>query len=303
MVATEQACHYNPERRTFVTLKIECMHRLYNSSWEWSFTSENLRKMRKFVPVPIVIFLSIMAVGCHRNAQIAPATVDTGDEKAATNSIAEADRLYSQREDLAKARLAVTVLRQARTADYGNFDAAWKLARANYYLGTHTDGDEADDAFREGIDAGKAAVQLQGNRAEGHFWLGANYGGSAELSTLASLSSVEDIRNEMDAVIKIDERFQNGSAYLGLGQLYLRAPKVLGGDTAKSIQYLQKGAQIGADNGLIKLYLAEAYHEAKRDDEARKQIDELLAMTPSPDYLPEHKDAVEKAKELQKKLK
>jgi tetratricopeptide (TPR) repeat protein len=280
------------------------MYRLYNSGQEWPQAFKKLRKFNYLLPVTIVIFLSIMVSACHRNAaQVAPAGVDTGDEKQATNSIAEADRLYAQREDLAKARLAVTVLRQARTADYGNFDAAWKLARANYYLGTHSDGDEADNAFREGIEAGKAAVQLQGNRAEGHFWLGANYGGVAERSTLAGLSSVEDIRNEMDAVIKIDEKFQNGSAYMALGQLYMRAPRVLGGDTPKAIQYLQKAAQIGPDNALIKLNLAEAYHIAGRDGESRKQIDELLAMTPNPDYLPEHKDAVEKAKELQKKLK
>jgi tetratricopeptide (TPR) repeat protein len=146
-------------------------------------------------------------------------------------------------------------------------------------------------------------VKLHAERPEGHFWLGANYGGSAERSTLAGLSSVEDIRSEMDTVIKIDEKFQNGSAYLGLGQLYLRAPRVLGGDTAKAIQYLQKGEQIAPENALIKLYLAEAYHMAGRDAESRKQIDVLLAMTPSPDYVPEHKDAVEQAKELQKKLK
>jgi tetratricopeptide (TPR) repeat protein len=107
----------------------------------------------------------------------------------------------------------------------------------------------------------------------------------------------------MDAVIKIDEKFQNGSAYIGLGQLYLRAPKVLGGDTAKAIQYLQKGEQVAPENALFKLYLAEAYHQAGRDGESRKQIDALLAMTPDPNYVPEHKDAVEKAKELQKKLK
>jgi Tfp pilus assembly protein PilF len=279
------------------------MYSLYNSGLKLRRSSKNLKRFSNLLPIPIVIFLSVMGSACHREAQVAPATVDTGDEKAATNSIAQADQLYAQREDLAKARLAVTMLRQAQTADYGNFDAAWKLARANYYLGTHTEGDEADNAFREGIDSAKAAVKLQPNRPEGHFWLGANYGGSADRSTLAGLSSVEDIRSEMDTVIKMDEKFQNGSAYLGLGQLYLRAPKVLGGDTAKAIQYLQKGEQIAPENALIKLHLAEAYHQAGRDGEARKQIDALLAMTPDPNYLPEHKDAVEKAKELQKKLR
>jgi tetratricopeptide (TPR) repeat protein len=274
----------------------------YNSPLKSRLTAKNLRKLVNLVPVPIVMFLSIIAVGCHRETPVAHNTVDRGDEKQALNSIAEADKLYTERADLAKARLAVTVLRQARTADYGNFDAAWKLARADYYLGTHTDGDEADDAFREGIEAGKAAIKLQGNRPEGHFWLGANYGGSADRSTLAGLSSVEDIRNEMETVIKLDEKFQNGSAYMALGQLYLKAPKVLGGDTNKALQYLLKGEQIAPENALIKLNLAEAYHQAKRDGEAKKQIDLLLAMAPDPNYIPEYNDAVKEAKELQAKL-
>jgi tetratricopeptide (TPR) repeat protein len=264
---------------------------------------KNLRKMNELMSVAAAILLGFGALSCHRNSPAASATVDLGDDKAAAAGIAQADQLYAQRADLAKARSAVSLLRQARTADYGNFEAAWKLARANYYVGSHSSGDESDNAFREGIEAGKTAVQLQGNKPEGHLWLGANYGGSAENSTLAGLSSVQDIRQEMDAVIKIDETFQNGSAYLGLGQLYLRAPKVLGGDTAKAIEYLQKGLRIGPTNELIKVNLAEAYHQAGRDAEAKKQLDELFAMTPNPDYLPEHNDAIQKAKKLQGQLK
>ncbi|HKZ02452.1 MAG TPA: TRAP transporter TatT component family protein, partial [Pyrinomonadaceae bacterium] len=142
-----------------------------------------------------------------------------------------------------------------------------------------------------------------GGRPECHFWLGANYGGSAELSTLASLANVEDIRREMEAVVKIDDTFQSGSAYMALGELYLQTPRVLGGDTAKALEYLTKGIRIGPDNALMRLHLAEAYHEAGRDGEARKQIETLFAMTPSPDYLPEHADAVEGGKKLLEKLK
>jgi len=264
---------------------------------------EKLGKMKEVMPLAVAVLLAFGAVSCHRNSPAQPAAVDSGDDKAAVAGIAQSDQLYAQRADLAKARSAVTLLRQARTADYGNFEAAWKLARANYYLGSHSSGAESDDAFREGIEAGKIAVQLQGNRPEGHFWLGANYGGNAENSTLAGLSSVQDIRQEMEAVIKIDESFQNGSAYLGLGQLYLQSPKVLGGDTAKAIEYLQKGLRIGPNNDLIKVNLAQAYHQAGRNAEARKLLDELFSSTPNPDYLPEHNDAIEKAKKLQSELK
>ena len=76
--------------------------------------------------------------------------------------------------------------------------------------------------FREGTEAGKAAVQLQPDKPEGHFWLGANYGGGAAHSTIANLSSFQDIKREMEAVLKMDESYQGYSAYLGLGGFICR---------------------------------------------------------------------------------
>ena len=105
--------------------------------------------------------------------------------RLAREGVAEADQLYGQREDLSRVRLGIAVLRQARIADYGNYEAAWKLARASYYLGSHTNDErERDEAFREGTNSGKIAVELAPGKPEGHFWLGANYGGAAEHSTL-----------------------------------------------------------------------------------------------------------------------
>ncbi len=250
-----------------------------------------------------VALMVLGAFACQSSAPAQESAVDAGDEKVAAEKIAEAERLYEGRDDMAKARVAVAALRQARTADYGSYEAAWKLSRASYYVGDHTENNsESDDMFRLGIEAGKAAVKLQDNKPEGHFWLGANYGGSASNSTLASLSNVADIRQEMEAVLKVDEAFQGGSAYLALGRLYLQAPRVLGGDTGKAIGYLEKGIKVGPNNALMRFHLAEAYVSANRDAEARKQLDALSAMTPDPKFLAEHKEAVDKAKKLQEKM-
>jgi len=252
--------------------------------------------------VALIVLMVIFAAACQKDAPTSD-VIDSGDEKIAAEKIAEAEPLYAGREDLGKARQALALLREARTADYGSYEAYWKLARADYYVAEHTtDSRERDDLFREGVEAGKAAKQLQPDKPDGHFWLGANYGGSAEHSTLASLSSVEDIRQEMEAVLKLDEGYQLGSAYLALGQLYLQAPRVLGGDYGKAIGYLEKGLRFGANNGLLRLRLAEAYEAVNRDAEARKQIEAILSSSPAAKFEPEHKEAVEKAKKLQEKL-
>ncbi|MEP6741685.1 MAG: TRAP transporter TatT component family protein [bacterium] len=227
-----------------------------------------------------------------------------GGEKSASDRISEADAFYRQRKDLTNARRGIISLRQARTRDSGNYEAAWKLARLDYYLGSHADDDaEREAAFRDGIEAGKTAVQLEDNKPDGHFWLGANYGGSAEMSMLASLSSFEDIRTQMQKVLELDEGYEGGSAYLAMGQLYLKAPRMLGGDSKKAVEYLEKGLRFGDDNGLLRLRLAEGYHALGRDQDARKQIEFIRKLTPNPNYVPEYDDAVAGAKELEKKIR
>src|SRR5262249_57478729 len=101
----------------------------------------------------------------------------------AADDIAQAEQFYTQRDDLMKVRQGIVSLRQATTKDPGNYDAAWQLAKFNYYLATHTqDSQERDKAFRDGITAGKAAVQLQNGKPDGHFWLGPNYAAAAQHS-------------------------------------------------------------------------------------------------------------------------
>jgi tetratricopeptide (TPR) repeat protein len=267
----------------------------------------NLRKTREIVRLALVtsaLFSVVFgAVACNNGASQSPASTGGADAKMAADKLAEAEPLYDGREDMTKARLAVTALRQAHAADYGNYEAAWKLARAAFYVGDRTDNEtERDQMFREGTDAGKAAVQLQANKPDGHFWLGANYGGSAAHSTLSNLSSFQDIKGEMEAVLKLDESYQGYSAYLGLGRLYLQAPKMLGGDPAKAVEYLEKGVKLNPNNTLMRYELASAYETVDRHAEAKKQIEILMAATPDPKYIAEHKQAVEDAKKLLEKI-
>jgi TRAP transporter T-component len=263
--------------------------------------NEEIRRFAMFASVLVSMVLG--SIACDSGESSTALKVDNGDAKMAAERIAEADVLYEGREDITKARVAVASLRQARTADYGNYEAAWKLARAAFYVGEYSNNNsETDDMFREGTEAGKAAVQLQPDKPEGHFWLGANYGGAAANSTLANLSSFQDIKGEMETVLKLDEGYQGYSVYLGLGRLYLQAPGMFGGDTHKAIQYLEKGVKLNPNHSLMRFHLAEAYADNNRNAEAKKQIEALTAITPDPKYVAEHKDAVEKGKKLLEKI-
>jgi hypothetical protein len=216
------------------------------------------------------------------------------------NRVTQAEALYAKRDNLDRVREGIRLLQQARTSDSSNFDTAWRLAKYCYYLGAHTpDEKERESTFRVGEDAGRAAVKQQPNRPEGHFWLGANIGGRAKASgALAGLSAVGSVRKEMEAVIQAQPGYQDGSAYLVLGQIDLEVPALFGGSKKDAVALLEKGLSYGEQNALLRVRLAEAYSKVRRKDDARKQLDVVLSMKPHPDYLPEYQEAATEARKL-----
>jgi Tfp pilus assembly protein PilF len=252
--------------------------------------------VKSYIIGAISICFLLLAHSCNDGSHYESPSTDTA---SAAEDITSADQAYGQRADLMQLRRGIVSLRQALTKDPANFDAAWKLSKFNYYLATHTDDSkERDDAFKAGIDAGKTAVQLQNEKPDGHFWLGANYGGAAEHSTIQGLATVSDIRNEMQTVLRLDEGYQNGSAYMVLGLVDLNAPTIVGGDPKKAVEEMEKGLRFGEPNAFLHLHLAEAYKKVGRNDDARRELKKILSMTPDPNYLPEYKEASAAAQKL-----
>jgi tetratricopeptide (TPR) repeat protein len=251
-----------------------------------------------------VVFLFMVGLICvtiscrPRSSVEAPAN----PTETAAEYISQADRLYTQREDLIRVRQAIILLGQAVIADPGNYDASWRLAKFNYYLATHTDNSgERDKAFRDGIEAGKTAVELQGEKPDGHFWLGAIYGASAQASSIAGLANVDDISNEMETVLRVDEGYQDGSAYMVLGLVYLNEPKIIGGDPQKAVELMEKGLRFGKANAFLHLHLAEAYLKVGRTADARRELKAVISLPPDQNYLPEYKEAAGEARKLLEK--
>jgi len=265
-------------------------------------TIRDLSRMRRAALSLSLAALVALSASCRRQQASDAASNET---QPVSELLAQADALYAQRSSLDKAREAAATYRRARMADYSNYDAVWMLSRADYYLGEHETSDDAKlNAYREGIQAGEAAVKLAPDKPDGHFWYGANLGGRAEAQgPLYALSSVPDIRREMETVIKLNENYEDGSAYLALGQIDLELPEMMGGDRKRAIDELEKGLKVsGGDNSMLRLRLAEAYYEAKRPADARAQAEAILKMKPDPDYEAEHQEAIQGARQLLKKI-
>jgi tetratricopeptide (TPR) repeat protein len=256
-----------------------------------------MKRSNLYILITIVITSWALAACGKERAAIRP--VEKVKPEAIQQALADADQLFKQREDLDKLRTAIKGLGAVRDPDNRNYQVEWTFAKYNYFLGKFsTNEPEAEEALEEGRDAGKIASRVEPQKPDGHFWYAANLGELARRSPITvGLTSVDDIKESMTKVVEMQPDYQGASAYDALAQVEL-ATKLKGGDAHKAVEYLEKGLQLAPDNTNIRLHLGEAYLAVKRDADARKQLDQLLAMKPDPEYMPEYRECVEKARKL-----
>ena len=208
----------------------------------------------------------------------------------------EAERLYEDRANPASARRAADLWRSALAGDPRNFDADWKLARADYWLGTHAPEPERRGYLEAGIDAGRKAAALQPNRPEGHFWIAANMGALAEsYGVRQGLKYRKAIKEELETVLRLDAAFMDGSADRALGRWYFKVPRLFGGDRKLSEAHLRRSLSYNPDSTVSHFFLAELLEDEGRKDDARAEHQKVLEAPLSRDWRPEDREFKEKA--------
>jgi tetratricopeptide (TPR) repeat protein len=218
-----------------------------------------------------------------------------------TPPLADADRLYADRANLESARRAADIWRQALAADAHNFDAAWKLARADYWIGGHASESERRAVYESGIDAGRAAAAAQPNRPEGHFWLAANMGALAESFGLRQgIKYRKPIKAELETVLRIDPAFQEGSADRALGRWYYKVPGLFGGSHKEAEAHLRASLKYNPNSTASHYFLAELLLDDGRKEEGRAELQKVLDAPLHPDWTPEDREFKEKASRLLK---
>lgn len=248
--------------------------------------------------IAIVITLCLLS-SCAKRVETHELTLPVSST-AIGDALSSSEKLFAERADIEKLRQAVTTLGRARNPDQRNFEVEWKFAKYSYFLGrSEPKQDDAIAAFEKGRDAGRIAARVDKTRPDGHFWYAANMGELARISPVTvGIRSVDDIREEMQAVIDLQPDYQNGSAYDGLGQVEMATRNFKGGSAAKAAEYFEKGLELAPNNANLRLHLAEAYLALKRDADARKQLNTLITMKPDEEFKIEHLAAVEKGKKL-----
>jgi hypothetical protein len=150
------------------------------------------------------------------------------------------DALYRARADESKVKEAAAIWESRLAASPKDFESAWKLARAMYWIGGHTAEKDRRPALERGVAAGRAAAMLEPGRPEGHFWMAASMGSLAEsFGMRQGLRYRGAIKDALERVLKIDPAFQDGSADRALGRWYFKVPGLFGGSKKESEAHLR----------------------------------------------------------------
>jgi len=218
----------------------------------------------------------------------------------AVSAVAQsADTLYADRENIASARRAADIWDAASKGETGQFDAAWKLARVCYWLGGHAPEGERRAYLDKGIAAGQLAARLQPARPEGHFWTAANMGALAESFGLrAGMKYRIPIREELEAVLRMDPAFMQGSADRALGRYYFKVPSLLGGSKRSAEQHLRASLEYNQESTISHYFLAEFFLDQRRIPEARAELQRVIDAPLSAEWAPEDRDYKQKAAAL-----
>jgi uncharacterized membrane protein len=213
------------------------------------------------------------------------------------------DALYRQRENIASAQQAEGIWAERLTKDPKDFESAWKLARARYWLGTHAPEPSRKAALEAGIAAGRAAIAAAPGKPEGHFWVAANMGALAEsFGMRQGLKYRGDIKDELETVLRLDPAFQQGSADRALGRWYYKVPGLFGGSNRKSEEHLRKSLTYNPNSASSLYFLAETLIDLKLKPEAKVLLEKLLANPVDPDWAAEDRDFKQQAQTLLKTL-
>ncbi len=187
-----------------------------------------------------------------------------------------ADALYNTRECPGNVSASVLLLEGCEYA--GEYEVAWRLERALFFLGQEAQSEEESRSHHaRAVRLCQEAACLQSERVEGHFWLGVNLALLARIEKpFGALRHALRARRSLMAAIRLDPAFHAAGPLRVLARLQHKLPYLLGGGTSRAIANFEKAIQLAPANTVTHLYFAETLLEAGDKERARAQLKALL---------------------------
>ena len=171
-------------------------------------------------------------------------------------------------------------------------EASLLLAKCYWTKACHytDDSDTRFELFGKGLEEIETAQEEFGEEASLCYWKAILTGERANVRfTLESFGAAEVIDDLCHRVIELDPSYENGGAYLALGRMYYKLPKLFGGGLEKSVQYLLSAKAYmemlppSERTHTVYLFLAESYIALGKYEKARVELKNGLRCRKNPD--------------------
>lgn len=199
-------------------------------------------------------------------------------ESNAAGIAERADALYGAREERENVRLSVELL-EAMLAREFEYELAWRLGRALFFLGQEADSKaQAHTLHARAVRVCERATRERPRQVEGHFWLGVNLALLAALENpLSALRHALRARRSLGRAVALDAGYHGAGPLRVLARLEAKLPGWLSGGATRARSNFEKAIALAPANTVTRLYYAELLLEANDDKSARAQLEALLA--------------------------
>ncbi len=206
---------------------------------------------------------------------------------AAAGTLEQADRLLvDPHVDKDKALQAFTMYESLLPPAGGQrLPVLERLARAAFFLGDLAEKSQRRLYYDQGRQHAQTILQEYPQRVEGHYWLGLNLAGLADVNRIQGRRLLPQILEELERSAAIDPSYDQAGAYRVLGRIYYEAPgrPISVGDINKSLDLLKKAATLAPANSTNHLYLAETLIKLGNLDQGRQELQQVLSASQNAD--------------------
>ncbi|MDX6694529.1 MAG: hypothetical protein QOF02_2132 [Blastocatellia bacterium] len=195
----------------------------------------------------------------------------------AQETIERADALYAARAEEQSVRLSVEALDAALAREF-DYELAWRLGRALFFLGQEAgDESEARGFHERAVKICERAARAGPSRVEGHFWLGVNLALLAALEKpLSAFRRARRARSHLRQAVALNPGYHAAGPLRVLARLEARLPTIFGGGHARARAYFEKAIALAPSNTVTRLYFAQLLLDAGDEQGARQQLRALL---------------------------
>jgi tetratricopeptide (TPR) repeat protein len=212
------------------------------------------------------------------------ASAATDRPRAGDELLREFDSLWSRRKEPRVLDHITAIATTALREDPKSYGAAWRLAKVYCWRSQSVKDPEAiKKAALQGAHYGDIARELNPDGVEGQFLYAfavGIYASNIGITEVIFKGFSSKFESAVKRAYDLDKNYEDGSPIVALGRYYFQLPWPLR-DLDRSLAYLEEARQTHPNAMFGRVYLAETYYTLGRKDDARQELEYVVAADPS----------------------